>query len=133
MLVLQVDDDADDRDFFRKSLEEIDPGISCVQFENGYQIIAYLALTEDLPDFIFVDINMPKMNGYECVEAIRSMERMKDVSIVMHSTFFSDRDRELFSKTGFKMLKKPYYLSMLTESIKSLLFDLARVAEEQKK
>src|SRR5688572_18234623 len=96
MLILNVDDDSDDREFFSDALKEVDPSIPCVLFENGQQLLYYLDGAKTLPDYIFIDINMPKMNGYECAQEVRSHYLTGETQIVMYSTAFNPADKEKF-------------------------------------
>jgi CheY-like chemotaxis protein len=87
--IYMADDDSDDREFFADALLEIDPDVILRQAPDGMHIIdELLALsTSELPDYIFLDINMPGKSGLECLAEIRSLEgSLKEVSIVMLST-----------------------------------------------
>ena len=89
MLILYVDDDIDDRELFIAAVGAIDPAIEVLEFENGLKALDYLFLTSVVPDYIFIDYNMPKVNGFECVERIRSTTTLSSVQLVMYSTNFS--------------------------------------------
>lgn len=64
MLVL-VSDDPDDREIFCETMQSIDPAIKPIVANNGIEALEYLNQRTPLPDFIFLDVNMPKMNGRE--------------------------------------------------------------------
>src|SRR5687767_15097108 len=106
MLIVNVDDDVDDREFFSDALKTVDPKIPCVMFENGSELLDYLENSSPLPDYIFLDINMPKMNGYECAQEIKSNYRLDDIQIVMYSTAFNPLDLKKFDKDGLKYIVK---------------------------
>ncbi|MBL0745724.1 response regulator [Chryseolinea lacunae] len=120
MLILEVDDDEDDRELFLDALNTIDPSISCQQLESGKDVLDYLNEAKLLPDFIFMDVNMPKMTGYECVNLIRSIPRFELVQIVMYSTAFNPEERANLSSKGIKFLSKTALFSELVEGIKKL-------------
>lgn len=84
-----ADDDSDDRDFFTDAIREIDPGVILKVAQDGVELIDnLLALSgAELPDFIFLDINMPRKSGLECLEEIRNHKGgLKKVNVVMLST-----------------------------------------------
>ena len=80
MVILEVDDDSDDREMFLDAVNAVDPGISCIQVESGLDALAYLADASPLPDFIFMDVNMPKMDGVEATRIIK--QQCPDIAII---------------------------------------------------
>lgn len=83
-----ADDDSDDREFFADALLEIDPDTILKQAEDGMYLMANLFTlsNSELPEFIFLDINMPGKSGLECLEEIRKKDNLKQVNIIMLST-----------------------------------------------
>lgn len=84
--VFLADDDADDREFFAFACDEIDAVINLKHFENGQLLIEGLENNSPLPDAIFLDINMPKMDGFQCLSTMRKSDKFKDLCIIMYST-----------------------------------------------
>ena len=83
-----ADDDNDDRDFFADAMLETDPDTVLKQFPDGMYLMEDL-LSLDLavlPEFIFLDINMPRKTGLECLEEIRNHENLKHLNVIMLST-----------------------------------------------
>lgn len=89
MQILYVDDDADDREIFTAAVSAIDPAIHVLEFESGSKALAYLFSTSIVPDYIFIDYNMPKVNGADCVQQIKSKSNLSSAQLVMYSTSFS--------------------------------------------
>src|SRR5690606_15096322 len=79
MVVLNVDDDAEDREFFRDALREIDSSITCLVAGNAMEALTLLKTRHPLPDFIFLDINMPMMDGKQCLKALKAMEQFQSI------------------------------------------------------
>ena len=121
MLIVYADDDADDREMFSDAIREIDPQISCMVFDSGQSILEYLNTTGTLPNYIFIDINMPRMNGYECAKAIKSKRKLKNIQIIMYSTSFNPHELAEFTELGIKFLDKPNKFINLVHSIRSLI------------
>jgi CheY-like chemotaxis protein len=78
----------DDREFFADAVMEIDPDVILKEAEDGMYLMDDLLRISpgDLPDFIFLDINMPRKTGLECLEEIRNHENLRVVNVVMLST-----------------------------------------------
>jgi DNA-binding response OmpR family regulator len=123
MIILNVDDDFDDRELFCDALKAIDPGITCFQANGGEKALDFLSTSGTIPDFIFIDINMPRMNGYECVKAIRLNKDLKSLQIVMYSTSFNPKDVDKFSDLGVRFLTKPNKFSELVTLIRNMITD----------
>ena len=121
MLILNVDDDSDDREFFNDAIREVDPEIHCILFQSGDELLKFLAQKAMAPDYIFIDINMPRMNGYECAQEIKSKYISSDTHIVMYSTSFNPRDLIKFDKEGFNYVIKQNSLSELVQSLKKVI------------
>ncbi len=85
--ILLVDDDEDDRDIFKEAIEEIAPSVKITTATNGVEMFLMLEkLNNDLPDLIFLDLNMPCKNGFECLEELKSAKEWKDVPVFIYST-----------------------------------------------
>jgi CheY-like chemotaxis protein len=121
MQIVNVDDDQDDRDMFCMAIKRIDPDIQCMEISSAEDAIDFLSNGEISPDYIFMDINMPRMNGYECVQEIYQYSNLKNTTIIMHSSTFNPRDQIDFGVLGLKYLQKTSSLPSLVESITKLI------------
>jgi CheY-like chemotaxis protein len=93
--ILLADDDPDDRLFFKYAIEElkIKPIVSTVN--DGVELMAYLTKPEVvLPHVVFLDLNMPRKGGMECLKEIRTNKLFKDLSVAIYSTSGSEKDIE---------------------------------------
>jgi len=96
--ILMVDDDDDDRLIFSQILWEIDEHIEFTSVEDGKKAVDLLKAGLK-PDVILLDVNMPRMNGYECLESIRSNHMTSNLPVMMMST--SNKAKELEQQAFF--------------------------------
>lgn len=123
--VLLVDDDTDDCFFFEKAIKEIPIATHLTTVRDGEQLMNYLFINaEDLPDVIFLDLNMPRKNGFECLTEIKENEQLKDLHVVMFSTFYSrdtkyeqDMIKMLFEIGAEDYIRKPGDFTQLKQVI----------------
>ncbi len=115
-----VDDDQLDNRFHQIIIEGMDITEIIHVAENGLQAIKYLKQEDRiLPELIFLDINMPKMNGWEFLEAYKDLEESQksQIVIMMLTTSLNPSDKAKAQKiseiTGFRV--KPLSEEMLTE------------------
>lgn len=82
-----ADDDPDDLELFIEALQQIDAECECVTAFNGLEALDKLSKQPFyIPDFIFLDLNMPRMNGKECLVEIKKSDRLKKIPVIMYST-----------------------------------------------
>jgi DNA-binding NarL/FixJ family response regulator len=81
-----AEDDDDDIGFFTDIILEISPDIKIFVTKNGNELMSLLENEKHLPDFIFLDLNMPKKTGFECLKEIRSNEKWRVIKVVILST-----------------------------------------------
>lgn len=90
---LLIDDDIDDQEIFTLVLKKVYPTISCIIANDGVEAVTRLTANEDLnPDFIFLDLNMPRMDGKECLQELRKIDRLKQTPVIIYSTSSEKRD-----------------------------------------
>jgi DNA-binding NarL/FixJ family response regulator len=97
-----ADDDEDDRALFTDAILEVDPFVVLKEAQDGMQLMHMLdALSDPLPDVIFLDINMPKKGGFDCLEEIRKQDgAIKDVKVIILSTSSDPQDIEKALELG---------------------------------
>lgn len=84
-IILLVDDDADDQLFFMDALSEIDAEVHCEITRNGSEALNRLE-KDPLPDLIFLDLNMPVMNGFDCLAELRKRDDLSHIPVIIYST-----------------------------------------------
>lgn len=110
--IFLVEDDTDDQDFFIQALSNIQNANLCGLANNGKEALNKLLHSVVIPDTIFMDINMPLMNGIECLCAIINIPRISHIPVIMLST--AAEQAELCCKSGAKgYIKKPDDIALL--------------------
>lgn len=87
LLIYLADDDKEDRILFKEALNTIDNDVIIKDFDNGVVLMDHL-LNENnpLPHVIYLDLNMPLMNGEECLDDIKNEYRLSNIPIIIYST-----------------------------------------------
>lgn len=119
IVCLLIDDDQDDQEIFSMALEDINSDIQCIMASNGILALEKLNAKKPLiPDYIFIDVNMPKMNGIECLQEIRKLDHLKHADVFMYSTSSDEKMIEKSKALGAKdFIVKPPGLALLTEKL----------------
>jgi CheY-like chemotaxis protein len=84
--IIVIDDDQDDLDTLSDAIREIDSSMVCLSFTNPETAINIMTTEFLVPNYIFVDINMPLMTGDQCLKVLRNLESFREVVIIMLST-----------------------------------------------
>lgn len=123
MQCLLVDDDLDDQEIFLMILEKIDKNIECLTANSGVEALSLLTAPNSfIPDYIFLDVNMPKMNGLECLENIRRITRFNNCKIFMYSTTSETSVLEKSKNLGASdFIVKPASPAVLKETLSLIL------------
>ncbi len=85
-----ADDDKDDCYFFEKALKEIPIKTSIQLVNNGEELMEYLNKNPlQLPDVLFLDLSMPRKNGFECLTEIKESDTLHTLPVIMFSTSYT--------------------------------------------
>jgi len=116
-----VDDDQDDIDIFIEAVNKVDPSIKCIGVLNGKEAIQKLTATLLLPDIIFLDLNMPRIDGRQCLSEIKKIEKLNHIPVVIYSTSSYEKDRRDTKELGASyFFTKPYNFIDLCKIISSI-------------
>ena len=120
--ILLVDDDEDDQLLFIDAIGEIDKSIQCRVANDGLEAILSLETKSPTPDLIFLDLNMPKMNGYQCLAQLKKEAKFREIPVVIYTTSKIESDRERTLKMGARyFLTKPSDFSELIGELTRIL------------
>ncbi len=127
--ILLADDDKDDCFLFREALSELPLLTDLETVYDGEQLMNYLNdRADNLPDVLFLDLNMPRKNGFECLSEIKHNDKLKNLPVIMFSTSYP-RDMhyendimKLLYKIGARdYIRKPENFNLLKEVIHDIL------------
>jgi CheY-like chemotaxis protein len=122
-----IDDDEDDQLLFRDALQQIDKGLAFLTADNGVEALKLLEPPQVFPDIIFLDLNMPVMNGFEFLAEVRKFDHLQQIPIVIFTTS-SNPDHVLRTHAlgARAFITKPSSFSALRNKLSSVLnMDLA--------
>ncbi|MEO6167215.1 MAG: response regulator [Chitinophagales bacterium] len=121
--IMIVDDDEDDRRIFLEGIQEVDPGVQLLTAEDG--ITAFLKLgakEQQLPDFIFLDLNMPKQNGHEVLAELKNDELLKNIPVIIYTTSENEHEKaESLKKGAVAWITKPESKAELKKILNEML------------
>ncbi len=119
--VLVIDDDQDDVEIFCEAIQSISSSINCLIAYTGKAALNLLSQIKVLPKIIFMDCNMPSMDGGTCLSIIKKDERLKDIPVVMYSTSLPQLDSERFTQLGAYVLKKEAEFKVIVQKLRSMI------------
>lgn len=118
--IVLADDDREDLEFFQDALKDNCPQVKVTTAEDGGELLLVLD-TLSLPDIIVLDLNMPRVNGKDCLKAIRKDSRFKKVPVIVYSTSSSKNDRDECLQFGANYyVTKPGSLQAISSLVKKL-------------
>lgn len=106
--ILLADDDIDDCGFFREVLADFLSPTHLTAVNDGEQLMKFLHNTNELPHILFLDLNMPRKNGFECLSEIKLATKLKHFPVVIFSTSFEQEVvNQLYQNGAQYFIRKP--------------------------
>jgi len=107
--IVLVDDDEDDCMFFKDALDELSIAACINTMNNGVELMQFLeSHTFNLPDVIFLDLNMPRKTGFDCLKEIKKNDQLKQLKVVIYSTSSNQDMIDLLYNNGAQLyIRKP--------------------------
>lgn len=119
--ILVVDDDLDDQVLLCDAIHQVQADSDCSIANNGMEALSKVE-TRPLFDIIFLDLNMPIMNGYETLRILKNDRRFQNIPVVVVSTSPTPSDIELCKQLGaHRYLTKPSTFNELVSGLKQIL------------
>jgi CheY-like chemotaxis protein len=97
---LLVEDDPEDQEFFLDALHSVSSSTGCYAVSNGEEALFFLQHERITPDFIFTDVNMPRMGGLEFLKTIKQIETLQDIPVIVYSSSYSEHEADEVKKLG---------------------------------
>ena len=121
--ILLADDDMDDCNFFKNALAALHIKTQLTTVNDGEQLMNYLSEQDaDLPDVLFLDLNMPRKNGFECLTAMKEHVVLRNLPVVVLSTLSAkDKIDKIFKIGGHVYVHKPSDFGQLKQVIQNAL------------
>jgi CheY-like chemotaxis protein len=130
--ILCVDDDDDDASLLEAAVNHLDHGISFIKCYDGRDALELLANSTSKPDLILLDVNMPLLNGFDCLREIRKTPGVKDIPVFMLSTSASPKDVATALEIGArKFLTKPNTYRQICEIMRDIIRECLAVKESE--
>jgi CheY-like chemotaxis protein len=123
--VLLIDDDRDDAELFKEALFEINSSIVFEHYEDSKAGLKLLLEKQtDLPDLIFLDINMPIVSGWQCLTEFKKTEHLKHIPVILFTTSSQTKEKEIADELGAEgFITKPNEYTALKELLSSVVIN----------
>ncbi len=120
--ILLADDDKDDRFFFAKALQTLSIKTKFESVIDGEKLMCYLDKNSSkLPDVLFLDLNMPRKNGSECLSEIKANKGLYDFPIIIYSTSLNDEIANILYREGAYYYMRKCEFSELVVQLEMIL------------
>jgi CheY-like chemotaxis protein len=120
--IFYTDDDVDDQDLFRDALAEVDDSLVLTTASDGDVLLSLLSSPPPRPRLIFLDLNMPRKNGYEVLKEIRASEDMRNYPVIVFSTSTDEATIATARKMGAdRFISKPRTYDGIKKALKACI------------
>ncbi|MBE0392427.1 response regulator [Flavobacterium sp. PL002] len=128
--LLLADDDMDDCLFFQEAIDELELSINVTVVKDGVVLMDFLKCESvDLPDVLFLDLNMPRKSGFECLSEIKQLDSLKEMPVIIFSTSFDlDVINKLYDNGAHYYIRKPGDFEIL----KKIIFEASKLLANNK-
>jgi CheY-like chemotaxis protein len=120
--ILHIDDDDDDQEIFSEAVKTVLQSGSCEAVNSASEALRRLTTKEVVPDVIFLDLNMPVMNGKQFLIEIKRNRDLQDIPVVILSTTSNPGTMRMMKELGaVEFISKPGSFTQLVELLKPVL------------
>lgn len=121
--ILLIDDDQDHLDLLRLAIKQVDPSLSCISFVYPEDALKMLNNFSELPLCVFIDFNLPRKEGIECLYEIRKVKAYRNIKVVMYAAKVPAVVREALKEAGASVVfQKPGKLSDYKAIIEDIIY-----------
>ncbi len=117
--LLLADDDTDDCFLFKEVIEELPISAKLTTVNDGVQLMQLLSAKESpLPDALFLDLNMPRKSGFECLSEMKTIDKLMNIPVIIYSTSLDMEVVDLlYQKGAHYYVRKPGEFDKLRKAI----------------
>lgn len=128
--LLLADDDMDDCFFFKEALEELPISAKLTTVNDGVELMQLLSAKESpLPDALFLDLNMPRKSGFECLSEMKAIDKLMNIPVIIYSTSLNIEVVDLlYQKRAHYYIRKPGEFDQL----KKVIFEAVTLTSQSK-
>jgi len=120
--VFLVDDDSDDREIFKEVLLSLNIGLKYEEAKNGAEAWEKLnSNTFDKPDLIFLDLNMPIMDGRQFLKLIKQNQNFDTIPVIIYTTSSNETDKNFALQNEALFMTKQYSMAVLRSDLKDII------------
>lgn len=109
--ILLAEDNTAERELFKRAMKDLSFKVDLTVVEDGAKLMAHLKNCRQMPDLLFLDLNMPLKNGSECLSAIKNHPKFKNIPVIIYSTSYLDEVLDVLYSHGAH-----YYLQKKIDS-----------------
>jgi CheY-like chemotaxis protein len=125
--ILYVDDDAEDQELFCEAILALSTELSCACASSCEEALSLLHSTAVLPEYIFLDINMPNMDGKSCCKELKRHEHLRHIPVIFYSTTSNKKEIDECISLGARFIPKPNSIAALRLSLEGVIRPLLGV------
>lgn len=120
--ILMIDDDEDDQEIFLTAVQEVSPSVNCICIDSGIDALNQLVSKAISPEVIFLDLNMPIMNGHQFLLEIKKQPSISEIPVIIFSTSAHSATIQLMKSLGaLDFITKPTGYTQLIDILKPLV------------
>ncbi|HET7000448.1 MAG TPA: response regulator [Puia sp.] len=118
--IMLIDDDPDDQLFFRDAVYTVRPDLQCELASSCSE--AFKQLETTTPDLIFMDLNMPVMNGFDCLMYLKEKTELRDIPVIIFTTSKNMNDINRTRQLGASwFMTKPDDFNVLCKKLNRII------------
>jgi DNA-binding NtrC family response regulator len=128
--VILAEDDYDDRLLFEEALSELPVSVKLDTFNNGDELMEWLTnVNNRLPDVLFLDLNMPRKNGFATLGEIKRNIKLQNLPVIIFSTATNhEMIKQVYKDAAHYYIRKPVHFS----DLKQLIYKALKMIEEHR-